>query len=272
MRTRHLSPTTADRFFAPAVITAPKLLALLAAIWWLALAHSALQAADVVVPRAIQAIVDSPDRSDADRGTDQRRQPVKLLAFFGVKPGMAVLDMGTGGGYTTELLARAVGSRGSVVAQNDTFIFEKYLKGTPDPRFSTSVMKNVKHVARPYDDPIPPGAGPFDLITSIFVYHDTEWLGRDRREMNKKYFNSLKPGGHIVIVDHAGNLGSGASQSQTLHRIEESVVRSELEAAGFELVGEAQFLRNPDDPGDKSFREASVPVDQFVIKYRKPVR
>ncbi len=86
MRTRHLSPATADRFFAPAVITAPKLLALLAAIWWLALAHSALQAADVVVPRAIQSIVDSPDRSDADRETDQRRQPVKLLAFFGVKP------------------------------------------------------------------------------------------------------------------------------------------------------------------------------------------
>src|SRR4051812_6607924 len=56
-----------------------------------------------------EAIIASPDRSDADRQTDQRRQPAKILAFTGVKPGMKVLDMGAGGGYSTELMARAVG-------------------------------------------------------------------------------------------------------------------------------------------------------------------
>ena len=55
------------------------------------------------------AIVAAPDRADADRQTDQRRDPVKLLAFTGVKSGMTVLDMGAGGGYSTELMARAVG-------------------------------------------------------------------------------------------------------------------------------------------------------------------
>jgi predicted methyltransferase len=49
------------------------------------------------------------------------------------------------------------------------------------------------------------------------------------------------------------------------------VVRDELEAAGFRLVAEAQFLRNPDDPRDAPFFKATVPVDQFVLKYQRPV-
>ena len=56
------------------------------------------------------AIVAAADRSEADRQTDKRRDPVKLLAFTGVKAGMTVLDMGAGGGYSTELMARAVGA------------------------------------------------------------------------------------------------------------------------------------------------------------------
>jgi predicted methyltransferase len=53
------------------------------------------------------AIVGAPDRSEADRKTDGRRDPVRLFAFTGVGPGMTVLEMGAGGGYTAELLARA---------------------------------------------------------------------------------------------------------------------------------------------------------------------
>ena len=227
-------------------------------------------AADVVVPPEIQAIVDSPDRSQADRETDQRRHPAEMLVFFGVKPGMAVLDVGTGRGYTAELLARAVGPGGSVVAQNDPLIFEKFLKSQWDPRFSREVMNNVQHVVRPYDDPVPPGAGPFDLITVIFAYHDTEWMGRNRAAMNQALFHALKPGGYLILVDHAGNPGTGATQTQTLHRIEERVVRDELAAAGFRLVEEAQFLRNPNDPRDAPFFKATVPVDQFVLKYQRP--
>ncbi len=270
MRFPNLFAISPNRPLSPAPIDPPRRIAAVAGIILLAAGHCAIAAADVVVPAEIQAIVDSADRSAADRETDQRRHPAELLAFFGVKPGMSVLDIGAGRGYTAELLARAVGPGGSIVGQNDTFIFEKFLKSQPDPRFSTAIMKNVQHVVRPYDDPVPPGTGPFDLITMVFVYHDTEWLGRNREDMNRRLFNALKPGGHLVVVDHAGNLGTGASQTQTLHRIEESVVRSELAAAGFKLGDEAQFLRHPDDPRDKGFREATVPVDQFVLKFQRP--
>jgi len=128
----------------------------------------AASATDVVVSPEIQAIVDSPDRSQADRETDKRRHPAELLTFAGVKPGMVVFEVGTGRGYTAELLARAVAPSGRVVAQNDPLIMEKFLKNQTDPRFAQPVMKNVQVVVRPFDDPIPPDAGPFDLITVIF--------------------------------------------------------------------------------------------------------
>jgi len=226
--------------------------------------------ADVVVSPESQAIVDSPDRTQADRETDRRRHPAEMLTFFGVKPGMAVLDVFTGRGYTAELLARAIGPSGSVVAQNDPIVFEKFLKGQWDPRFGQDVMKNVQHVVMPLDAPIPPNSGPYDLITFIFGYHDSVWMGRDRAAMNRALFDALKPGGYLIVADHAGNPGTGTTQTDTLHRIEESVERAELEAAGFRLVEEGQFLRNPNDPRDAPFFKATVPVDQFILKYRKP--
>jgi predicted methyltransferase len=226
--------------------------------------------ADVVVPAAIQAVVDSPDRSQMDRDTDKRRHPAELLAFSGVEPGMKVFDFGTGRGYTAELIARAVGPQGAVVAQNDPIIFDKFLKGQWDARFSGAPMKNVTAVVRPSDDPIPPGSGPFDLIMAVYMYHDTVWMGRDRVAMDRAFFEALKPGGRLILVDHAGKPGTGATQTDTLHRIEESVVKNELEAAGFKLVDEAQFLRNPDDPGELPFFKSPVPVDGFVLKFAKP--
>src|ERR1700726_464484 len=71
------------------------------------------------------AIVAAPDRSDADRQTDVRRQPAKMLAFTGVKSGMKVLDMGAGAGYSTELMARAVGPEGHVYAQESAAVMER---------------------------------------------------------------------------------------------------------------------------------------------------
>ena len=68
---------------------------------------------------AIAALIASPDRSAADRANDARRKPDKMLAFSGIAPGWRVLDLGAGGGYSTELVARAVGASGRVYAQSE---------------------------------------------------------------------------------------------------------------------------------------------------------
>jgi predicted methyltransferase len=66
----------------------------------------------------IARIVASPDRSEADRTNDLRRKPEQMLAFIGIRPGIVALDLSAAGGYTTELLARAIGPSGTVYGQS----------------------------------------------------------------------------------------------------------------------------------------------------------
>jgi predicted methyltransferase len=217
-----------------------------------------------------EALVASPDRSDADRQTDQRRQPAKMLTFIGVGNGMKVLDMGAGAGYSTELLARAVGSGGGIVyAQESPLVMER-VKDEFDIRAQNPAMKNVVHLIRNYDDPLPAEVKGLDLITFFFAYHDVTYMPVDRAEMNKKMFAALKPGGILVIADHSARQGEGTSVAKTFHRIEESTLRQEIEAAGFKLAAEADFLRHPEDPRDAAVFRPQVPVDEFVLKYQKP--
>ena len=170
------------------------------------------------------AIIAAPDRADGDRQTDQRRDPVKLLAFTGVKSGMTVLDMGAGGGYSTELMARAVGPGGKVYGQD--FETSARAKERFEARMKTKAMTNVVALARPFDDPLPADVANLDLITFFFAYHDTTYMPVDRAEMNKKMFAALKPGGFLIIADHSAKPGAGTSVGKTLHRIEESALRA----------------------------------------------
>ena len=217
-----------------------------------------------------EAIVTSPDRSDADRQVDLRRQPAKMLAFAGVKSGMKVLDMEASAGYSTELLARTVAPDGMVYAQDSAAVIERFVKDKFDIRAQKPAMRNVVHVIRDFDDPIPPEIGQFDLITFFFAYHDVTYMPVDRAVMNKKLFAALKPGGFLVIADHSAKPGDGINVAKTLHRIEESTLRQEIEAAGFKIVAEGDFLRHPEDPRDAAVFRPAVPTDEFVLKYQKP--
>lgn len=217
-----------------------------------------------------EALVAAPDRSDADHNTDKRRNPLKLLNFIGVKEGMKVLDMEAGAGYTTELLARAVGPNGLVYAQDSAEVMERQVKDKFDLRAQKPAMKKVIHVIRNYDDPLPADVHNLDLITFLFAYHDMTYMQVDRAEMNRKLFGALKPGGYLLIADHSANAGDGTSVGKTLHRIEESALRKEVEAAGFKFVSEGDFLRHPEDKRDVIVFRAPTPVDEFVLKYQKP--
>jgi predicted methyltransferase len=217
-----------------------------------------------------EAIVAAPDRADADRQADQRRQPAKLLAFTGAKPGMKVLDMEANAGYSTELLARAVAPDGVVYAQDSAGIIERFVKDKFDTRAQKPAMKNVVHVIRDFDDPIPPDVANLDMITFFFAYHDVTYMPVDRAKMNQKMFAALKPGGYLVIADHSAKPGDGTSVGKTLHRIEESTLRQEIEAAGFKFVAEGDFLHHPEDPRDVPVFKPAVPVDEFVLKFQKP--
>ena len=250
----------------------------------------------------VAAIVAGPDRTDADRTNDQRRHPVDLMTFVGARPGWTVLDVSTGGGYTTELLARMVGPTGMVWAQsrprNPNAPTPRPAQpeggsaapapvGMPAPaRTPADVLAErgdrmkaagvaaapIAYAALPFDNPVPPAVadGKLDLVTLMFNYHDFGWIAVDRAGMNRAIFAALKPGGVYVIADHAGRPGTGITESGTLHRIEQSFLRKEVEAAGFRLLAEGDFLRNPNDPRDRNTPEPLQPKDEFVLKFVKP--
>jgi predicted methyltransferase len=228
----------------------------------------------VAVPPAVQAMVDAPDRSEADKKLDAGRHPGELLAFLALRPGDRVAELGAGGGYTTELLARAVGPKGKVWAQNNAFVM-KFVEPAWSERLKKPVMKNVVRVDRELDAPLPPDAKNLDAVLMVLVYHDTVWLGADRDKMNKAVFDALKHGGHYVVVDHSAAEGRGTADVKTLHRIEELSVIRDVERAGFHHVTSSDFLRNPADTRDwnDSPREAGErrgTSDRFVVEFVKP--
>jgi len=184
---------------------------------------------------------------------------------------MKVLDMGAGGGYSTELMARAVGPNGMVYGQNAPD-FGAREKAAFEERETTPAGKPIVGLFYPFDDPLPPDVRNLDLVTFLFFYHDTTYMPVDRTKMNKKLFAALKPGGFLVIADHSAAAGADTTVGRSLHRIEESVLRSEVEAAGFKLVGEGDFWRHPEDTRDFTTQSPTNPVDDFVLKFQKPQR
>jgi predicted methyltransferase len=216
------------------------------------------------------AIIAASDRSDADRQADKRRDPLPFLAFAGIRPGMKVLDMGAGGGYSTELVARAAGPSGVVYGQNPPDRFERARTNFAKRAESSPGMKTAVALLRPYDDPVPADVHDLDMITFLFFYHDTTYIEVDRAEMNRRLFAALKPGGVLIIADHAAKPGADLSVAKTLHRIDENLVRAEIEAAGFRFVAAGDFWRAPTDEHDFSTQQPASPVDNFVLKFEKP--
>ena len=237
------------------------------ALLWLsvlaACAGTAAQDAAISTDR-YRALLADPVRTERDHRMDESRHPVELLQFAGVRPGMRVLDVSTGAGYTSQLLALAVGPSGKLWAQ------------TPKPgpaiteRMAAHPQANFVVTPRPFEDPVPPEAPPLDLVTLVLNYHDISYLPVDRDAMNRKLFAALKPGGSYIVVDHSAAPGSGISAGKTLHRIDEAFVVAEVGKAGFVLDGKADFMRSPGDTRETSSNQASPPSDKFVLRFRKP--
>jgi predicted methyltransferase len=137
-------------------------------------------------------------------------------------------------------------------------------------------MRNVVRLDRPFDDPFPPDVRDLDQVWILLFYHDTVWMGVDRDRMNRAVFAALRPGGVYAIVDHSARPGTGTSDVETLHRIEESVVRAEVKRAGFRIDASTDVLRNPNDPRDwnaspRAAGELRGTSDRFVLRFVKPV-
>jgi predicted methyltransferase len=245
---------------------------LLTAVAALALAAPLTAAHHETKPSYAAALAD-PGRSDADKARDAARKPAELLAFAEVKQGQTVVDYIMGGGYLTRILASAVGPKGKVYAfQPSEFIGFRAAYGTEQDAVAAA-YKNVV--------PLRPSAGaltlpePVDAIVTVQNWHDLHLKAAPAGTAEfiaKALFASLKPGGVFVVVDHAAAAGTGANDSDKLHRIEPGFARAEIEKAGFVFDGELKTWSNPDDPRTALVFDPAIrgKTDQFAYRFRKP--
>jgi predicted methyltransferase len=245
---------------------------ILAAVLTAALGSTAAIAA---TPAYVTAALSDPARPDADKQLDAERLPAQMIAFAGIKPGDRVMDVMPGAGYFTHIFAKVVGDKGYVYAyaptETDAFYLKKHPGADITKMFATYPNVTVLHA--PINSLYAPEQ--LDVVWTAQNYHDLHdsfFKPADLAVINKAVFSTLKPGGLYIVLDHAAADGSGLSATETLHRIDEAVVKQEVEAAGFKFVGESNVLRNPDDKRDKLVFDPSLRhhTDQFILKFMKP--
>ncbi|HEX4292701.1 MAG TPA: hypothetical protein VHZ29_01065 [Rhizomicrobium sp.] len=226
-------------------------------------------------PAYVTAALADPGRPATETALDAERMPAAMIAFAGIKPGSRVMDVMPGGGYFTHIFAKVVGDKGYVYAYQPSELDPMIQKKFPgsDPKKQFSAYGNVSVIHGPINSLAAPES--LDVVWTAQNYHDMHdpfMAPGDLAVINKAVFAALKPGGVYVIVDHSAPDGSGLADTNTTHRIDEAVVKQEVLAAGFKLVGESNVLRNPKDPRDKLVFDPSIRhhTDQFILKFMKP--
>jgi len=111
-----------------------------------------------------------------------------MLTFFALTPGMHVADLGAGGGYTTELIARSVGPSGAVFAQDTRELGRGRAQQGLDSATRATGAGEHEALHAPVDDPLPPEAKSLDEVTFVCAYHDVVAEKSDPNKLNQAVF------------------------------------------------------------------------------------
>ena len=231
-------------------------------------------------PADVAAAVSAPGRQQDHIALDEVRKPAEVLRWLGLERGDRVLDYFTGTGYYAEIMARAVGPRGSVTGTN-----APNFMGNERIRNALNGIRERNRNAVFYALPVSAISFPresFDFVLLHLVYHDAYWesarfgLPRiDPNTLTRALFEATKPGGTVAVIDHVANPGRDTrAEVEATHRILPATVRADFERAGFVFDGESDMLRNPQDDRSVNVFEPSIRgrTDRFVYRFRKPAR
>jgi len=215
------------------------------------------------------------DRYADDKARDKSRKPLDILRFSGVTQGQVVIDLLGGGGYYSELFNYIVGEQGKVYLQNNS-LFLRFSQEELATRLDGARLKNVVRIDSEFADMKLPAD--VDLIFIGLSYHDIYVPREDpvitanRAEFFAQVTAALKPGGALLIIDHAAEPGTGIDTTAKLHRIDEDWARQDIESAGFEFEAALDVLRNPDDNYQLDIWKKGImrKTDRFIHLYRKP--
>lgn len=251
---------------------------------------------DEVTAQAIERVMAGEHRSDANRARDAFRHPLDTLLFFGIKPGMTVVEVWPGaGGWYTELLAPLLATKGRLYVAmmppmtGNEYVtstlrqFDEKLNSRPDLYGKVTVTRlgpGEFNVA-------PPDSA--DLVVTFRNLHNWMELGIAEQAFAEMH-RALKPGGILGVVEHRADPSKPVDPRATNGYVNEEFAVKLIEAAGFELLGSSEVNANPRDTKDyeqgvwalpPSYRagnrdrakyEAIGESDRFTLKFRKGVR
>ena len=203
-----------------------------------------------------------------EKALDAKRKPEEVLAFFGVKPGMKVIDVSAATGYYSELLAAAVGPTGMVYAQNGKrMAMNKDAMQALHDRMSR--VSNIKMTDAPENDLGMNGQLDFALL-SLHLHDVYNFGGKDAAlGLLRGIYAALKPGGTLGLIDHIGNDGA---DNKTLHRIPMDTAEGLLKEAGFKIEKTSNVLHNPADDHTLTSHDDKIRrmTDRMVVLAMKP--
>jgi predicted methyltransferase len=210
----------------------------------------------------------APDRPADEKALDAKRKPEEVLAFFGVKPGMKVIDVSAATGYYSELLAAAIGPTGTVYAQNSArMAANKDAMQALHDRMAR--VPNIKLSDAPEDNLGMDGQLDFALL-SLHLHDVYNFGGKDAAlGLLRGIYASLKPGGKLGLIDHVGNEGA---DNKTLHRIPMATAEGLLKEAGFKVEGQSNVLHHAEDDHTMGSHDDKVRrmTDRMVVLAMKP--
>ncbi|MGH8034461.1 MAG: methyltransferase domain-containing protein, partial [Lysobacterales bacterium] len=219
----------------------------------------------------------NPVRLESDRLRDPLSRPDLVLAFFGIRAGMTVLDLFSGGGYYTEIISNLVGTEGSVIAQNNE-AYLAFAAADLGPRFDDNHLANVTRITVEANDlDLPPAS--LDAVIASLTWHDfynadpaEGWPAIDEPELTAKLCAAVKPGGVLGVIDHVATAGSDPHETaMKLHRIDPARIKADLADSCFGFEGEINVLRNPEDDLNKPMSDPAIRgrTDRVVYKFRR---
>lgn len=210
---------------------------------------------------ALERAMQNPERPAADKERDASRQAPAVLNFFGVSPGMTVLDINASAGWYTEVLSYAVGDSGTVYMQN-----RPGGRAEEAANARASRLSNVEQIGAITDAP----AGSVDFAITGLNFHDFHNSNPAMaQDILGQVASVLKTGGILGVIDHEGTPGA---DNQALHRIAfDDAVKALIQSGDFALVGASDILDNPADdhtvgPFDESLGRNT---DRIVLKLMK---
>ena len=170
-------------------------------------------------------LLDAPDR-------DLWQRPDQIMDALGIADASSVADIGAGSGWFTIRLARRVGPRGIVYAED----VQKEMINAIMRRVGREGFNNVRPRLGSSNDPNLP-ASALDAVLMVDAYHEVQ----DRVTLLSNLAKSLKPQGRLGIVDFKlDGTGPGPAPEE---RVSPDVVVNDAKKAGLTLIRQEPFLQ-----------------------------